>query len=205
GVLVAAVAAELVELLREEIRPGRRIAGWERRRLAVDLDTDERVGGIVLERDLAPQPRPQPAREQLSLCGCTRYANVLHVRDPRPQRRELWPPATRSGPRDVRDGDAIEDPGQASVARRQIGPLGAVDDQAVDHVDETLEIVRAERRQPAPAQKRREVGQEQRLDDARRYVGAPALEPDANRLGADAASLPDRIHADLDLAVEAVL
>ena len=84
-------------------------------------------------------------------------------------------------------------------------PLGAVDDQAVDGVDELLERSLDEWGQPAPAQEDRQVGQEQRLDHARRRLRAVPAEPQPDRLGADLAQATGREAVDLDAGVEPVL
>src|SRR5205809_4506450 len=63
--LVDRVAGKLVELVREQVSRKRRIARRERRRPAVELDADQLVRGLVLERDRPTQPRAKPAGEQL--------------------------------------------------------------------------------------------------------------------------------------------
>ena len=64
--LVDAVAGEAIELVAEEVGGIGRIARRERRRLAIDLDADQPVGRLVLELDLAIEPRAQPAGQQVA-------------------------------------------------------------------------------------------------------------------------------------------
>jgi len=95
-----------------------------------------------------------------------------------------------------------------SVARcglRQARPLGAVDDQAVDGVDELVEAAVPERRQPAPAQEHRQVGQEQRRDHARRRLRAVSAQLQPDRLHRDLAVLADRVAVDLDVRLEPIV
>ena len=149
----------------------------------------------MLERDVVPEPRAQPAGEQVGL--------RLGARSPRSSSRPRSPArATRaagasgsSGPRRCRRPPPGRRSRPARVGRRQVRPLGRVDDQPVDHVDQLLERPLAERRQPAPAQEDGQVGQQQRLHDARGHLGARAVEPDADRLDADLAALAQRVGA----------
>jgi hypothetical protein len=150
------------------------------------------------------QPRTKPAAEQVCLRRRSGHADSLHVRDAGPQRRQLRSPAARPGPRNVGHGDAVEDLGQPFVAPRQIGPLGAVDDQPVGDVYEPFELRLAERRQTAPAQERRQVREQQRLHDARRRRRAAALQAHSNRLGADRTALAYGMDVDVDLPLETV-
>jgi hypothetical protein len=139
----------------------------------------------VLELDVVPQPRAQPAAEQVRLRGRAGDADPLHVRDPGPERGEACAPAAGARPRDVGRGGVREDVREARVAARDAGPLGRVDDQAVGELDELLELGRAERRLAAPAQEDGEVGDEQRLDDARRGRGRRPVQAQLDHLGAD--------------------
>src|SRR5207247_8931521 len=116
------------------------------------LDPAQAVGWVVLELARMRQPRAQPAGEQVTLGSGARYANALDACDVRPERSEHRPPPARARPGDVGHDNAVEDLRQATVALRQVRPLGAVDDQAVDDVDPLLELGRAERRQSTPAQ-----------------------------------------------------
>ena len=167
-VLVDRIAPVLLQLVREEVARRRRLAGRERRRLAVDLDLDEPVGRHDLELDLRPsETRTEPAGEQVRLRGRGGDSDAADVGDPGPQRGELAAPAARARPRDVRDGDPIEDLRQPPVVGREVRPLGRVDDEPVDDVDQLRERLRAPRRQAPPAQERRQVRDEERRDDAR--------------------------------------
>src|SRR5207248_4508266 len=105
-VLVDTVAGEALELVAEQIGGIRRIAGWKRRGLAVELDSGEPIGGLVLELDLPPEPRAEPAREEMRLRLRADHLDPSHVGDSRPERGELRAPAARPRPRDVRDGYA---------------------------------------------------------------------------------------------------
>ena len=181
---------------------GRRcIARRKRRSLAVDLDPLQVICRLVLDRHRAVQPRPQPAAEQLRLRGGAGHANPFDLRDAGPERRELPPPPARPRPRDVRHDDTVEDRRKPGVRRGQVRPFGAVDDQAVDDVDQALERGTVERRHPAPAQEHRQIGKEQGLHDACRRRGPVALQLDPDRLGADLTAFArgERLHGHVGL------
>jgi hypothetical protein len=97
------VARERVELLREDVGAGRRVARRERSRLAVDVDTVEPVGRVVLQLDGDASGVSAASREQLRLRGGARDADALHARDVRPQRGEHRTPPARARPGDVGD------------------------------------------------------------------------------------------------------
>ncbi len=131
--LVDRVARELVELVGEDVARNGRIAGRERRRLAVEIDSLEPRRLDVLELDVvAAEPRAEPADEKQRLRVRAGDADRRDVRDVGPERREQRAPPRRARPRDVGDGRAVEESGEIAVRVRQVIPLGRVDDQAID-------------------------------------------------------------------------
>ena len=110
--------------------------------------------------------RSQPTSSQA--CAAVPWTRIVpDVGDPGPERGEQRPPARRPRPGDVRDRRAREAARRGAVRVRQVVPLGRVDDEPVGDADELVELLRAPGRLAAPAQEHRQVGDEQRLDDAR--------------------------------------
>ncbi len=109
------------------------------------------------------------------------------VGDPGPERGEERPPPRRPLPGDVGGRRAREELGEARVRVRQVVPLGRVDDEPVGDADELVELRRAPRRLAAPAQEDGQVGDEQRLDDARRRLRARPVQMQLHHLGAHVA------------------
>ena len=103
--LVHPVAAELVELAREQLARAQRLA---RRadRLAVDPDRLDGRRLAARQRDLALQPRAQPAGDELGVGARAFDAQPLDRADRRPELGEPPSPGQRAREGDVRDGDA---------------------------------------------------------------------------------------------------
>src|SRR5438094_6118932 len=77
--LVDRIPVEPVELVGEQIRGSRRVARWERRRVAVELDAHEPLGRLVLDLDLPLEPGAQPPPEQVRLSQRPRDPDLLHL------------------------------------------------------------------------------------------------------------------------------
>ena len=156
-------------------RRARRVAGRERRRLAVDLDARQLLGGLVLERDLrgraasaasrraaAPAPRcrsPDPSARPRSPARASRAA----ARQRLVRAQAMSETATRS----KISASARYGSGKSAHSVR-------VDDQPVDDVDELLELgCSPNGGSPAPAQEDGQVGQmSSGCDHARRRLSA---------------------------------
>ena len=106
--LVDAVAAELVELGGEQVARARGIPR-RRDRLAVHPHRAHLRSVPTRQRDLAPEARAQPARDELRIGPGPLDAQLLDRGDPRPQLGEPAPPRERSRVGDVRDGDMSEE------------------------------------------------------------------------------------------------
>ena len=203
--LVDRVAAEDVELGRQEVARTRRPAPRPRDRLAVDGHALDLAGGPMGQLDLLLQPRPEPAREQERVRLRPGDRQRLGRLDVRPERREARAPAEPTAPGDVRHGDPVVELLELPVGRREVAPLGRVDDEPVADVDELLQLRRAPRRQPAPAAERRQVGDEERLDDRAGHPRALPAQTELDHVRAHLARRPvDREALQVDVDVDPV-
>ena len=159
----------------------------------------------MAQLDLLLQPRSQPAREQDRVRLWPGDRQRLRRLDTRPEFRETRTPAEPTTPRDVRDGDPVVELLELPVGRRQVAPFGRVDDEPVAHCDELLQFRRPPRRQPTPAAERRQVGDEQRLDDRAGHPCAPPAQTELDHVRAHLAGRPLDLEAlQVDLHVDPV-
>ena len=153
---------------------------------AVDLDPLGQRRILVLELDAMPEPGRQPRRRaaRATAHGPTtrsRRTSAIPGQSPASWTRQRWPRLQAMSETAVRSKIA----GELAVRGRHVGPLGRVDDQPVDEVDEPAERRIGEVGPPAPAQEDGQVGEQERGDDARgRDRPAPA-QPQLEHLRAD--------------------
>ena len=147
-------------------------------------DTRELLCRAPAERDLPPEARAQPTGEEGRVRLRPGHRQPLGRSDLRPELGQAAAPVTPASPRDVRDGHPSEERRQILVRGRKPRPLGGVDDEPVADVDELLELGLPPRRLTAPAAERGQVGDQERLHDRGRRLGALAPEPKLDHLRA---------------------
>src|SRR5215204_7705765 len=127
--LVHGIAAELVELGREELARIGRFATRRADRVPIERNRAQLVRLVYVECDVAAEPRAKPAGEQqrIRLGACD--GDLLHVRDSGPELGERCAPPKRAAERDVRDRSLVERGRKLRVVRRDVGPLAGVDDE----------------------------------------------------------------------------
>ncbi len=170
--LVDQVAAELVELGREQVarsqRPPRGGATGSPSTATRSSSAAERCVSCTCLRS---RERSQPASRSASAFGpvTESFSTFLisgHSAASRPRQPTARPQAMSETA--IRSKSCRE----LRVGAGEPAPLRRVDDEPVADVDELLQLRLAPGRQPAPAAEGRQVGDQQRLDDRAGHAGA---------------------------------